>query len=199
MPDPYVTLESLKSQLDIDDTNDDVRLTASLDAASRAVDGWCGRRFWLDAGVSAKSFRSWGGRVDLAGAEFATTAGLIVKVDPGDSGTFDVTLTEGTDFILEPLNGSRGGLDWAYDAVVELSAGTFPRHPVRPGVQITAQWGWATVPDQVKQATRLLAVAYWKRKDAAFGIAGFDGFAMRLRQDPDVIALLAAYKRPTIA
>ena len=65
-------------------------------------------------------------------------------------------------------------------------------------VRVTARWGWSAVPDAVNEACILRAAALYKRKEAPFAVAGFDGFgAVRLRaQDPDVSALLGSYIRP---
>lgn len=201
MANEYVTLAEMKALHGIDDDAEDTRLGWALVSASRAIDAWCGRRFYKDTSASArKLFAGPADVVDLTaqGCEFYDTDGLVVKLDEGDDGTFERTLTA-SEYQLEPVNGLRGGVPgWPYTRIVALDLRWFPMHRHRPGVEVTAKWGWAAVPEPVKQATRLLTTAGWKRKDAAFGIAGFDGFAMRLREDPDMRAMLRPFRRPGI-
>jgi len=85
---------------------------------------------------------------------------------------------------------SADGSTWSAVAVSDYEPAWARR------VRVTARWGWSAVPAQVKQATILRAVALFKRKDAPHGVAGFDGFGVvRLRQDPDVEALLQPFVR----
>lgn len=73
--------------------------------------------------------------------------------------------------------------------------------PNLPTVQVTARFGWSAVPYQVNEATILKAASLFKRKDAPFGVAGFNEFgAVRItRKDPDVLELLSDFARPMYA
>lgn len=42
-------------------------------------------------------------------------------------------------------------------------------------------------------ATLIAAADLFRRKDAPFGVAGFDGFAIRLQQNPIILQLLKRY------
>jgi hypothetical protein len=65
----------------------------------------------------------------------------------------------------------------------------------RQSVQVTATWGWASVPGPVKQACLMQAANFVRRKDNPFGITGFaDAGLLRIREDPDVAALLDPYR-----
>jgi hypothetical protein len=67
-------------------------------------------------------------------------------------------------------------------------------------VQVTAQWGWAAVPDSVKQATKILAAEIFRLKDAPLGVAGFNDFGpVRVREVPQVSMLLKRYRHPSRA
>ncbi len=98
----------------------------------------------------------------------------------------------------QPENLVVSGLPWAYTALRATFGQVFPPSVYRKAVRVTAKWGWPVVPDAVKEATILVAVALYKRPDAPFGVAGFDQFgAVRVRDDPTVVELLARYVHPT--
>lgn len=203
MADPYITLAEV---MDLvlgagGHADEDVaRLNGALLAACAAIDAWCGRTFTKAEEASGRRFRARPGVVWLNGSDIATADDLVVKTDQDLDGTYETTWTVDTDFLLEPFDQVRGGVTWPYEQITAVGSRVFPTIGLRPGVQITAVWGWPAVPEPVKQAARLLTVAGWKRKDAAFGVAGFDGFgAVRVREDPDVARLLAPFKRPGIA
>jgi hypothetical protein len=172
----------------------------SINAASRAIDRYCGRRFWLDAAVTTRLFSPIDDYLCLDVQDIGSSVGLIVKTDEALTGTFARTWTA-TDYQLEPLNqdvvaaGDTGTAFawWRIRAVANL---WFPVSRLsRPTVSITAKFGWSAIPDDVTQACILKSVALFKRKDAPYGVAGFgDQGAIRIsRSDPDVESLLAPY------
>ena len=60
---------------------------------------------------------------------------------------------------------------------------TFIGSPVN--VQVTAKWGWAAVPTDVKNACRRLAQMRYKSKNAPFGVAGVgDMGAIHIKAEP---------------
>ena len=68
----------------------------------------------------------------------------------------------------------------------------------RNRVSVTAKWGWANVPDEVKLATILKAVRLYRRKFSPDGAAG--GFTLPVikvttREDPDVAMLLEPFRK----
>lgn len=188
----YVTLDELKDALGVEHANEDSRFAAALNAASRAVDDFCGRVFTTDTAATARQFQPHSGSLCLVD-DFYTTSGLVVKTDDDDDGTFETTWAA-ADYLLQPLNGRRGAQTWPYTEIHTLIPRSFPR-TAHPAVEVTAKWGWTTPPEPVKYATRLLAMAAWKRKDAPFGVAGFDTFGVvRVRDDPDVARALGPYR-----
>jgi hypothetical protein len=181
------------------------QLTQALRSASRAVDDHCSRplrRFWLDPTATIRTYRptdTWCAWVD----DIGSTTGLVVKTDTAGDGTWATIWTIGTDFQLEPLNAAANGGAYAFRKIVAIGSKTFP-YPTgyggqRPTLQVTARHGWSQVPDPVREATLLTAARLYRRKDAPFGVAGFDDFGpVRItRQDSDVVALLGPYTIPT--
>lgn len=193
----YCTVDDVRRQLsDKDAKVDDVIVERAINATSRAVDDWCGQRFWQDATVKTRVYEvkdSLCARVNA----ISTTTGLLVATDAGGDGTFETSWTIGTDFYLKPLNADADGPSYAWWDLVACGSKRFPTCRVRPALQVTAKFGWSAVPPQVEQAAVLRAVAIFKRKESPQGIAGFGDFgAIRIgRQDPDVVALLANFQR----
>lgn len=192
--DTYATLPELKSRVGISDTDDDDKLTSALAAASRALEKWCKRQFNDAGAVSARLYHPLHSRLVVVD-DFHTETGLIVKHDLGDTGVYDETFQTG-DYILEPLNGIRDGVDgWPYQRIRAVESLTFYSGR-RPSVQVTARWGWSAVPAPVKEATLMLAEEIFKMKDAPFGVAGFGDFGfVRVRDNPKVATLVKDYRR----
>ena len=196
----YPTVDEVCSHIGVDDTSENGRVAVALNSAIRDCEAYTGYRFVPDSVVSTRTFRPVYGQVILdSGSSIATTTGLIVKTDDSLVGTYGTTWTVDTDYVLEPFDGvgPDGSTGWPYTRVVGVGARYFPQSYTRRSVQITATWGWAETPAQVKTAVLLRAAALWKRKDAPYGVAGFaDLGAFRVREDPDVESLLELYVHP---
>jgi len=200
--DPYATLPQLKSRLNITDTLDDGALTAGLTSATLDIEGWCGRQFNDAGAVSARVYYP-DTLTTVMVDDFWTVAGLIVAADYSNAGTY-TTILASTNYQLEPLNGVYDGTSgWPYYRIRAIQTW----YPIwytsigdpRTSIQITAQWGWASVPPGIQQACLLLAEETFKLKDAPFGVAGFSQYgAVRVRDNPKVEALLARYVRQPI-
>lgn len=182
----YCALAEIKNALDISDESDNVELELSVEVASRQVDNQCGpgRRFWQDGTAVARTYYPSEARRVFVD-DISTTTGLIVKVDENDDGVFETTLTINTDFIVEPVNAgaqfpvepytSIRLLDGALTSFSALSSG-------RPHVQVTAKFGWATVPQAIKRATILQARQVFKAIQTQNGLLQqtVDGSVVRM-------------------
>lgn len=195
----YATLPDLAAELGIQDADDDTRLDAAINAASRQIDAHTGRRFWQDATVKIREYHAddyYYAEVD----DISTTTGLVVKIDTGDDGTFATTLTETTDFILHPLNAADETPVWPYDRIVLTDTHVFPvKTSRRPGLQVTARFGWPAVPDEVRQACLIQAKNLYKATSGTF--SGFQlsneaGIVMRTPGlDAVALALLERFRK----
>lgn len=193
----YLTLAEAKDSLEIPltDTADDAMLELAIEAASRAIDDFTSR-FFHQTALQAREFnvsRHWEVGVD----DISTTTGLVVKTDEDLNGIFETTLTLDTDFYLLPLNaGDETPVRPFTLLVLAPQSGRFFPVGVRT-LQVTAQWGWPTVPTAIKQATLIQSIRLFKRRQAAFGVTGIAelGGAMRLldRLDPDVEMLVRPF------
>lgn len=201
----YCTAAELKADLGVGDSADDLSITSAISAASREIDGHCGRSFWQDTTVVTREFYAASPTcldlLDQPGEqparEISTTTGLIVKTDEAGTGTFGTTLTISTDFLVSPRNAVADGI--AISQLDLVDNFNFPRASNgRAGVQITAKFGWPSIPDDVNKACRIQAAQLFKAKDAAFGVVSFgDAGALRVgskRLHPVAAGLLERYQ-----
>jgi hypothetical protein len=193
MRDPYATLSELKDRLRITDETNDAQLTAALRTASRGIESACGRQF-NDGGTTTRLFYVRSAYVaDVH--DFHTTAGLVIKTDAGGDGTFETTLTS-SQYELHPLDGIVDQVTgWPYWRIRTVRT-TFPTCTERASLQVTAHWGWASVPSPVKEATLILAEDVFKLRDTPFGTGGYGEYGrIRARENPNVWLRIAPYVR----
>ena len=136
-PDAYATVADYKLERGITSGDDDVGIADALDAASRAVDRFCQRRFTL-GGIETRTFG--GDRYTL----------LLWRV--GDLWDAQSVEADGIDLLrtawhVEPIQ-TDPPMEPARVMVLERSAYT---------VKITGQWGWGVVPSAIKRATMEIA------------------------------------------
>lgn len=183
------------------DDNYQQKLIVSINAAARQIDSYCGRSehgFWIDTAVQTRTFMAddpWCCDIPMG---IASTTGLIVKVDTNGDGTYPTTLTLNTDFLLAPFDADKRGWPWTEIRIIRSSSNYFtPSAYGRPNVQVTAKFGFPSVPDKVLKANIVQAVRLFQTSGAPFGSAGvgLDGavLTMRSRLQPDVEALLQEF------
>jgi hypothetical protein len=200
----YATRNQVKAALRIGtaDTLDDDLIDNCVGAASRLIDGYCNRRFWQSGTAEARIFQaedSFYCSID----DIAGTA-LTLKSSTQADGTFDLTWSR-SDYQLEPLNGNLDGLTWAYDKIRAVGDYLFPTVNANYGeqalVQVTAVFGWPSVPEPVVQATIIQASRIFKRYDSPLGVVGFGDLGqIRVSRylDPDMAQLVEPYRRMRI-
>lgn len=181
----YVTVDEVKASLDVGASSAlDSEIERWSRAASRAIDGICGRRFWADTELNERRYT-------------ARTRSLIQINDVYDFETLTVDGIEWSEgsFLLLPLNAELDGEPYTS---IEAVTGRFSK--ATGAVVVAGKFGWSAVPAQVNAAATILTVRMLTRaKRAPFGIvtAGQDVAAvMRLaKTDPDVSALLDSVTR----
>lgn len=201
----YATLAQIKNYLSISDTTDNDLLEDLVESASRSIDRIANRRFYADTTASARTYRAFS-NVFVYTDDISTTTSLVVKTDEGGDGTFSKTLTIDTDFIMDPLTAAALGRPFTQLTMVSNTQ-TWPIYPgltqngLRPGVQVTAKWGWPSVPDDIVVATLTLTADLYKRKDAPGGVLGLGDLGV-IRMSPvgrDVAQIVRVYKKIPIA
>jgi hypothetical protein len=198
----YSSLADLKNILSIplSDTSQDVTLQASLDVASRFVEGYCHRQFYADAVASTRVYRPidpWTVLTeDFIYQPNAATPTLIVVHQDDGTGTYPNLLDVGT-YYVEP----QPRYDWQPASRLEaVQPAFFWQLYNRRTISVTARWGFPLVPDQVNEATLLTARDTFKQRNSAFafGVVGIDEFGpIRARMNSQVRDLLAPFRRRT--
>lgn len=198
----YITLDEFKNYLfpaGNGGSVEDPQMEAAITAACRSIDTYCARRFFVDTNTSARYYHA-DEPYCLDVDDFSTTTGLTVKTDSYDNGTYDQAWTINTDFTVAPVNREKDGLTGLpYNEIVGLQTRYFPQGGVREHrVEVTAKWGWAAVPDSVKQASFIKAARIYRRAKTPDGFAAGESFgAIRVstREDPDVCMLLGPFRK----
>ena len=175
----YVDKDDLKAYIGLTGTAQDNNIDTAIDSACRLIDSICGRKFSQDESVVVKTFTP-KSSIYLDTPDISTTTGLIVKLDDNDDGTFETTLTLNTDYIVEPTNPRvikiTGGTTYyePYNKITILDTRSSERFDpsIKNNVQVTAKWGYSTVPEDIKTATLIQALRYFKRKDTPFNTYG---------------------------
>ncbi|WP_406527379.1 head-tail connector protein [Streptomyces sp. I8-5] len=196
--DDYITTEELKSYMGIESNMYDALIANAISSASREIEKHTRRQFNLAGSATARVYQP-GVAFRLPVDDFSTNAGLFIETDDGDDGTFG-TLWDVGDYELTPYNGTMNGLPgWPFTGITAVGSKRF-RWSRRANVRVTAQWGWAAVPDDVKQACFILASDTFQLKDARMGIAGSDQFGqiVRVRDNQIAAKKLRAYVRGSV-
>ena len=196
----YCTTAELKSFLRITDTADDAELGFAITAASKAIDRVANRQFGVTT-AEARQYSWCGeyiyGRPALKVDDIMTTTGLIVKVDLTNDGVYEQTLTLTTDYVMYPRNNPDKSLPWTHILLTPTAVAYFPAFEA--GTEVTAAYGWTTVPTTIKDACLLQASRFFSRRNSPYGIAGSPEFGTELRLlerlDPDVRLMVLTYKR----
>lgn len=187
LPPIYASLEALKRSLNIPvaDTGNDEDLLAKLMAASRGIDDFCDRRFWLDTTATAKTINPRrrvivedDGERLLLPWDIGSTTSLVVEIGSGSS------WTAVTDYETDP----DGALNDNKPVTGLLrTAGVWQLSPTQR-VRITARWGYPILPQPVTDACLLQAARLFKRRQSPEGVLGNSEFGLIrvARLDPDV-------------
>ncbi len=211
----YLTSAQLKATLGITVTTWDADVTASITAASDAIDNLCQRGrngFNIEGGTAGGgtvvSSRYYSpvtpGAIEIDDLSSATAAILISRDDGLDIDTNDGlanTWTLNTDFFFEPLNAPSGtaGVDaWPFERIRVHPTGAFLFNTFYPrSVKLTARFGWVAVPGAITDACTLLAERLFKMKrEAPMGILAFQDVAVRVaRADSNLMITLGPYMR----
>lgn len=186
----YASLEALKQML-TDRESATMSLVDDLDAASGAVESYCGRVFTLDVAASERVYHVT--RPDRVGVDdIADTTGMTVEI--GRPGAWSTTLTADTDYWLTPNNALARA--HPYERIWTESRFTPATYPT---VRVSAIWGWPEVPAEVTKATLLLAARLYSRRTSPTGVAGFGdyGVVRVTASDADVARLLDPFAKPS--
>ncbi len=194
----YCTAAELKADLRIGDTDDDAQLGLAITAASRAIDQITNRQFGRVATTEARLYTArydrYRARWMIDTDDILTATGLTILVDDNDEQVYDQAITA---YRLLPVNEDEKGRPWT--AIVVNPSSTILPTPTVDSVQVTASFGWASVPTTIKAATIRQASRFYYRREAPFGVAGSPSMGSEIRLlsqvDVDVAVMVRGYRR----
>lgn len=132
----YGNLETLKTQPTITGLGDDTLLLAFLETASRMVDDYTQRRFFVEL-LTRYFTPEYGDRLRLDAGLLSVTS---IKSDEDGDRTYEVTWAA-TDYDLHPLNAVRNQRPYTSILTAPNGARTFPANLVR-SLEIVGTWGF---------------------------------------------------------
>jgi hypothetical protein len=192
----YCTLDQLAAVRQITDTYDDQVMEWAIEEASRRIDAECGRtRYGFVASAAGTAVYAADNPTLLVVDDTVTVTTL--KTDDDGDGTFETTWAT-TDYQLEPLGAATGIAPQPYTVIRAVGDRLFPRHADRrAGVQVVGTHGWSATPDAIRGACVMLAHRLASRHHSPLGVTAFGDLGVGLvrNTDPDVAALVAAYRR----
>ena len=198
-PDPtngYCTLAELCTFARVSGTADDDMLVAAINAVSRWIDEYTGRRFWKDGADTTRYYTA--EFADLLFIDDLSAALTALYTDEDGDRTYERTWAA-TDYDLQPDNAAADGKPYTQIATTPDGNYSFPSGA--KGVKITGKFGWPSVPTMIKQATLTQAERVFKRRDAPFGVVGsaeMGQIAVVPKLDPDVQAMIVPFIRALV-
>lgn len=149
--DAYATVSQYRSVTGKTDTAQDGDIQTDLMAISRYLDGKLGRFFTKDALAVARVYVPAKNSTSIRVGDLAA-APTFVKLDEDEDGVFETTLAA-MDYELLPLNADKGPEPWPFNEIGLTPWGDYSCFYKGIRVEVTAKFGWASVPDAIQRAT----------------------------------------------
>jgi hypothetical protein len=187
-------LAELKASLNITDSVDDTALEAAITAASRMVDDYTERFFYVNGSVGSPVTRYYTALDPYTLNIDDITIVSEVASDDNFDRTFG-TVWSTTDYMVEPINNPIKS--WPYNRILAIGSYIFP-YQLPQSVRIKGVWGYTAVPAEVNMATLIQSSRIFGRRQSPFGIAGSPEMGtVRLysRLDADVEVLLRPFRK----
>lgn len=194
----YVDTARLKTEIDGVNTSWDPAETGMLselaEAVSRAIDAYCGRRFYQTASGVTRYF--------TAEVSYELVVPDLVRIDTdglttdedGDRVYERAWATD--DYDLEPYNAAEFDEPYTYIHITPDGEYSFPLG--RKAVKITGTWGWPAVPRAIQAACSLECKRAFQHANSPSGVSiseALGTFIVEPRWHPKAIALMAPYRR----
>lgn len=190
----YGSFSEFKIRLGITDSQDDARARSAQLVASRGLEEHCHRNFFRTEIPTTRVYQCVDPRVVIVD-DFYTTEDLLVRV--GSAATGFTALVRDVDYFVSPVNGTRYGRpEVVYWRIEAVDGKRLPTSDRVPNIEVTARWGWSSVPDAIVEATYLRGMQIFRRRDSPEGVlGGFEGVPVRVNSklDPDLTRMVRDY------
>jgi hypothetical protein len=191
----YCTLAEFKARFypaGLTDTTDDTVIENVIEAVSRQIDNYAGRRFYVTGSDETRYFTAEESEYLSAGDVVSITT---LSTDENDDRVYERTWAA-TDYDLTPYNAALDGLPYTRLEITPNGSYAFPTGA--KSVKIVGKWGYPATPDAINEACLIQAIRLFKRKDAPFGVMGSAEMGQLVvipRLDPDVKMLLDPFRK----
>jgi hypothetical protein len=160
--------------------SDDTDLLAALTAGERAAENYCQRSFRPVVGSATMLFA--GNDTQVLPIYDCTTITAV---------SVNGVALDAADYQAEPVN----SVSWTrsarpYDQLRRLGGGCWSSNCGEANISITGTPGWVAVPDEVKEAVRLLSKDVLLQRQVSSGVATAGDFGFTARLNPYVKMLL---------
>jgi hypothetical protein len=205
----YCSVGEVKSALAVspDDTKDDFEIQRAVLSATSMLTNECGQHFYRV--TEARTF-TYDSITALFTDPFVPGSITSFKLDYDGDGVYEVTWAENVNYqamrFADHYNAGYLGEKRPHNyvqALLNSSVGGGQFLPFiwpwtqRNRVQITATWGWQSVPQNIANAALILAVDLFKAKDTPWGVAGFGELGLvRVQSNPQIMDLITDYQNP---
>ena len=193
--DAYATAAQYKEQRDKTSAADDTALTRELMAVSRMIDRTLGRPagFNKDASAVARVFATRWNDAILDVDDYVSISAI--GIDADYTGVYDTALVV-ADWESLPLNSAAGPEPRPYNQIRLLPWRSRTLWTPSERVQVTAIWGWPTVPSAIVAATiELTAILRMESPRATNRITEMNQVIGTSRAAQNILAeLMDAYK-----
>lgn len=201
LSDAYVTAAQYRARVEKTDTGDDTVIDEDLKAASRLVDHHAGQPFGFNKDAAPTTRVVWptvAGR-SLVVPPIAAAAGVVLKVDTNLLGSFtSYTAIPSTDYQLLPRDAALVARPYTEIYIPAWATSATYLWAKDVPVQVTATFGWPSVPEAIKRATVELCGIV--RLEVPRGTNRIDDFGQVLsvsRRARDIIDELVLMYHPT--
>ena len=187
MPD-YVTLAEFESYVAAEmGATDAAHRASALAAAEAAVNQYCQRTFAVVAANATPTART-----------FVPDGTPVLRIHDARAVTavsIDGTALSATDYQLEPTTVSLTGRSEPYCQIRRLYVPWLVITPGYASVSVTARWGWAAVPAEVVEATKILGKDILQQRRTIGNMAQAGDFGGRVTMNTYVRQLLTPLRR----
>jgi|SRR6185312_1535275 len=197
----YATADEVAAFAHVDDDIDDVEYGLAATTASRSIDHECHRQFGRTASETRLYTPRWSytrGLWVIETDDFVTFTQ--VEIDRLGEGVWEVVDVTKFRKFANDANADKKSRPWERLGIRSANLPSFTY--AIDCIRVTAEYGWASVPAAVKEATLLQASRLAARRDSPYGVAGSpeNGSELRLlaKLDPDVKTSLKDYVRKVL-
>lgn len=199
MANEYATLAQIKQRRDPDTSRawssaEEAAIDAARLAVSRAIDNYCGRRFYAESSVTREFTPTWLDLLVIPDLATLTT----LKTDTTGDGSFDTTWAA-ADYLLEPENAADISHPFTQIRVSTLTGSAAHYFPLtRRSVEIAGTWGWPAVPGPVYEVCVLETLRVLQQAESPSGVVASAELLRTLvvpAMHPTSKMMLAPYRR----